>query len=78
MSFNRANAKGQGKTAPRHSYAQALVGEAFILWMGRDSALRAGRITEIPSIWEIAEMAENRVAQKWPELVQGSPPRVVR
>lgn len=68
MSFNRANAKGQGKTAPRNTYAQALVGEAFILWMNRDSAFRAGRITEVPSIWEIADMAEERVRLKWPEL----------
>jgi len=68
MRFNRANAKGRGKTAPRHNYAQALVGEAFILWMGRDAAFKAGRITEVPSIWEIADMAEERVAQKWPEL----------
>lgn len=73
MPYDRNEAKGKGKTAERETYAQALVGEAFLLWMGRDSAFKAGRITEVPSIWEIADMAEDRVKQKWPDLA-----RVVR
>lgn len=66
--FDRKNAKGDGKVMPRESYAHALVGEAFILWMNRDAAFRAGKIAEVPSIWEIADMAAERVAQKWPGL----------
>ena len=68
MPFDKNEGKGKGKQYECQTFAQAVVGEAFVLWMGRDAAFRAGRITEVPSIWEIADMAEERAKLKWPEL----------